>query len=42
MATTDKDFDEFMGVCREAVAQQVSGRTEAFQSFGRMTTTLCS
>ncbi len=32
MATTDKDFDEFMGVCREAVAQQVSGRTDAFQN----------
>ncbi len=31
MATTDKGFDDFMGVCREAVAQQVSGRTEAFQ-----------
>jgi ketosteroid isomerase-like protein len=31
MATTDKDFDVFVGVCREAVTQQVSGRTEAFQ-----------
>jgi ketosteroid isomerase-like protein len=32
MATTDEDFDTFVGICREAVAQQVSGRTEAFQS----------
>lgn len=32
MATTDKDFDAFVDSCREAVAQQVSGRTEAFQS----------
>jgi hypothetical protein len=31
MATTDKDFDVFVGVCREAVAQRVSGRTEPFQ-----------
>ena len=31
-ATTDQDFDAFVGRCREAVAQQVSGRTEAFQS----------
>ena len=32
MATTDKDFETFVGICREAVAQQVSGRTEAFQA----------
>src|SRR5580700_6092657 len=30
--TTDNDFYAFVDVCREAVAQQVSGRTEAFQS----------
>ncbi len=32
MAASDQDFDTFVGVCREAVAQQVSGRTEQFQS----------
>ena len=32
MATTDKDFETFLEVCRKAVADQVSGRTEAFQS----------
>ncbi len=32
MATTDKDFQAFVGTCREAVAEQVSGRTGAFQS----------
>ena len=32
MAATDKDFETFVGLCREAVAQQVSGRTEAFQA----------
>ena len=32
MTTTDKDFSTFVGICREAVAQQVGGRTEAFQS----------
>jgi hypothetical protein len=29
---TDKDFFTFVGVCREAVAQQVGGQTQAFQS----------
>jgi ketosteroid isomerase-like protein len=31
MATRDQDFETFVGICRDAVAQQVSGRTEAFQ-----------
>ena len=31
-ATSDADFEEFVRRCREAVAQQVSGRTEAFQA----------
>jgi ketosteroid isomerase-like protein len=31
MTTTD-DFGAFVGICRDAVAQQVSGRTGAFQS----------
>jgi ketosteroid isomerase-like protein len=29
---TDDDFYAFVDICREAVAQQVSGRTETFQS----------
>jgi ketosteroid isomerase-like protein len=32
MTTTDKDFEKFVASCRKAVAHQVSGRTEAFQS----------
>lgn len=32
MATTNKDFETFVSICREAIAQQGSGRTEAFQS----------
>lgn len=32
MSTTSKDFAEFVNHCREAVGQQVSGRTEAFQA----------
>jgi ketosteroid isomerase-like protein len=32
MAATDKDFETFLGICRNAVADQVGGRTEAFQS----------
>jgi hypothetical protein len=32
MTTITDDFAEFVGTCRAAVAQQVSGRTEAFQS----------
>jgi ketosteroid isomerase-like protein len=32
MAAMDKDFETFVGLCREAVAQQVSGRTGAFQA----------
>ncbi len=32
MSTTGKDFETFLDVCRKAVAHQVSGRTEAFQS----------
>jgi ketosteroid isomerase-like protein len=32
MTRTDNDFSKFVGTCREAVAQQVGGRTEAFQS----------
>ena len=32
MATTDKDFETFLEICRKAVAHQVSGRTDAFQS----------
>jgi ketosteroid isomerase-like protein len=32
MATTDENFEAFVDVCRQAVAQQVSGRTEAFQA----------
>ena len=30
--TTDQDFHAFLDTCRNAVAQQVGGRTEAFQS----------
>jgi ketosteroid isomerase-like protein len=30
--TTDNDFATFVDLCRKAVAQQVSGHTEAFQS----------
>ena len=30
--TTDQDFYAFLGTCRDAVAQQVAGRTEEFQS----------
>ncbi len=32
MVTTDEDFEAFADRCRKAVAQQVSGRTEAFQA----------
>ena len=32
MTASDKDFETFVGICREAVAQQVSGRTGAFQA----------
>ena len=32
MTTTDKDFETFLDTCRKAVAHQVSGRTEVFQS----------
>jgi hypothetical protein len=32
MAAMDNDFETFVGICREAVAQQVSGRTGAFQA----------
>ncbi len=32
MAIADKDFETFLEICRKAVAHQVSGRTEAFQS----------
>ena len=32
MTAVDKDFPAFQNRCREAVAQQVGGRTEAFQS----------
>jgi ketosteroid isomerase-like protein len=32
MATSDKDFEAFVDTCRKAVAHQVSGRTELFQS----------
>jgi ketosteroid isomerase-like protein len=32
MLTTDKDFEAFLDRCRNAVARQVSGRTEAFQA----------
>jgi ketosteroid isomerase-like protein len=32
MTTTREDFDEFVRRCREAVGQQVSGRTESFQA----------
>ena len=32
MMTTDKDFFMFIGICRDAVAQQVGGQTEVFQS----------
>jgi hypothetical protein len=30
--TTDKGFSTFVGICRDAVAQQVSGQTEEFQA----------
>jgi hypothetical protein len=32
MATIEKDFQTFLETCRKAVAQQVSGQTEPFQS----------
>lgn len=32
MATADHDFEAFVDICRKAVAQQVSGRTETFQA----------
>jgi ketosteroid isomerase-like protein len=32
MATPDKDIQVFVSRCRKAVAEQVSGRTEAFQA----------
>jgi ketosteroid isomerase-like protein len=32
VTTSGNDFETFVDVCRKAVAQQVSGRTEAFQS----------
>ncbi len=32
MPTTEKDFETFLETCRNAVAHQVSGKTEPFQS----------